>query len=202
VVLGGLDTGSGFGGLGAGRRLTILALAEPTLLVAVLALAARAGSTNLGEIVSATLHDPVRVLSPGSLLAAAALVVVVVAETGRRPVDDPTTREEPTMIHGATVLDYAGPDLALVQLASAMRLAVLLGLLANLFAPWGIATSSGGAAVLVGVAALVVKVGVLGVAVAVAEVFVARLRLARVPELLAGSFVLAVLAVASSYFLA
>ncbi|MGH3758010.1 respiratory chain complex I subunit 1 family protein [Actinophytocola sp.] len=206
LVLGGLDTGTGFGGLGAGRRLTILALAEPTLLVAVLALATRAGSTNLGEIVSATLDDPMRVISPGSLLAAAALVVAIVAETGRRPVDDPATGEEATMIHGATELDYAGPDLALVRLASAMRLTVLLGLLANLFVPWGIATSDAGGAdagtVLVGVAALVVKVGVLGVLVAVAEVFVARLRLVRVPELLAGSFVLALLAVSASFFLA
>ncbi len=202
MVLGGLDTGTAFGGLGAGRRLTILALAEPVLLVALLAPATRIGSTNLGAIVSATLDDPVRVVSPGSLLAAAALVVVVVAEAGRRPVDDPATLDEPTMVHGATVLEYAGTDLALVRLASAMRLTVLLGLVANLFLPWGIATSAAAGPVLVGVAALVVKVGVLGMLVAVVEVFVARLRLVRVPELLAGSFVLGLLAVASSYLLA
>jgi formate hydrogenlyase subunit 4 len=202
LVLGALDTGTAFGALGAGRRLTILALAEPTLLVAILALATRAGSTNLGAIVSATLEDPVRVVSPGSLLAAAALVVAIVAETGRRPVDDPGTRQEATMVHGAIVLEYAGPDLALVQLASAMRLAVLLGLLANLFVPWGIATSMGAAALLTGLGALVVKVAVLGVLAAVAEVFVARLRVVRVPQLLAGSFVLAILAVSSAFFLA
>ena len=40
------------------------------------------------------------------------------------------------------------------------------------------------------------------VLVAVAEVFVARLRVVRVPQLLAGSFVLALLAVSSAYFLA
>jgi formate hydrogenlyase subunit 4 len=202
LVLGALDTGTAFGALGAGRRLTILALAEPTLLVAILALATRAGSTNLGAIVSATLDDPVQVVSPGSLLAAAALTVATIAETGRRPVDDPGTREEATMVHGAIVLEYAGPDLAMVQLASAMRLAVLLGLLANLFVPWGIATSLGAGALLTGLAALVVKILVLGVLVAVAEVFVARLRVVRVPQLLAGSFVLALLAVSSAYFLA
>ncbi|HEY7592905.1 MAG TPA: NADH-quinone oxidoreductase subunit H [Actinophytocola sp.] len=201
LVLGALDTGTAFGALGAGRRLTILALATPTLLVAVVALATRAGSTNLGAIVSATLDDPVQVVSPGSLLAAAALVVAIVAETGRRPADDPVTRQEATMVHGAIVLEYAGPDLALVQLASAMRLAVLLGLLANLFVPWGIATSMGAAAVLIGVGALVAKVAVLGVLVAVAEVFVARLRVVRVPQLLAGSFVLALLAVSAAFFL-
>jgi len=38
--------------------------------------------------------------------------------------------------------------------------------------------------------------------VAAGEVFLARLRQVRVPELLAGSFLLALLAVASSFFLA
>ena len=66
--------------------------------------------------------------------------------------------------------------------------------------PWGIATEVGatGAGVLalaVGVVAFVVKVALLGAALAVAEVFLARLRLFRVPELLAGSFLLALLAV-------
>jgi formate hydrogenlyase subunit 4 len=106
------------------------------------------------------------------------------------------------MVHEAMVLEYAGPDLALVELASAMRLSVFLGLLANLFAPWGIAAEATPLAVLIGVLALVVKVGVLGGLLAAAEVFVAKLRLFRVPELLAGSFLLALLAVAASFFLA
>jgi hypothetical protein len=45
-------------------------------------------------------------------------------------------------------------------------------------------------------------VAVLAAGLGAAEVFIAKLRLFRVPELLAGSFMLAVLAVASSYFLA
>lgn len=202
LALAGLDTGTAFGGMGASRAMTILALVEPTLLVAIFALSARVGSTNLGAIVSATLHDPLQVISPGSLLAAAALIVVIVAETGRLPVDNPATHLELTMVHEAMVLEYAGPDLALVELASAMRLSVLLGLLANLFLPWGIATTATAGAVLVGVVALVVKVGVLSVLLAAGEVFLAKLRLFRVPELLAGSFLIAVLAVATSFFLA
>ncbi|MFD1051310.1 NADH-quinone oxidoreductase subunit H, partial [Kibdelosporangium lantanae] len=149
-----------------------------------------------------TLHDPARVISPVSLLAAVALIVVIVAETGRLPVDNPSTHLELTMVHEAMVLEYAGPDLALVELASAMRLSVFLGLLANLFLPWGIATSTTPVAVVVGVLALVVKVGLLGAVLAAGEVFLAKLRLFRVPELLAGSFLLALLAVAASFFLA
>ena len=202
LALAGLDTGSAFGGMGASREMTILALVEPTLLVAIFALSVRVGSTNLTDIVAATLRDPARVISPVSLLAAVALAVVVVAETGRLPVDNPSTHLELTMVHEAMVLEYAGPDLALVELASAMRLTVFLGLLANLFLPWGIATTDGPAALLVGALALVAKVGVCGAALAAAEVFLAKQRLFRVPELLAGSFLLALLAVAASFFLA
>ena len=41
----------------------------------------------------------------------------------------------------------------------------------------------------------------LGAVLAAGEVFLAKLRLFRVPELLAGSFLLALLAVAASFFL-
>jgi formate hydrogenlyase subunit 4 len=202
LALAGLDTGTAFGGMGASREMTIIALVEPTLLLSIFALSVRVGSTNLAAIVTSTLHDPGRVISPVSLLAAVALVVVTVAETGRLPVDNPSTHLELTMVHEAMVLEYAGPDLALVELASGMRLTVFLGLLASLFLPWGIASSTSPVALLGGVVAVVVKVGVLGAAVAAGEVFVAKLRLFRVPELLAGSFLLALLAVAASFFLA
>jgi formate hydrogenlyase subunit 4 len=201
LALAALDTGTAFGGMGASRAITILALVEPTILVAVLALSARVGSTNLAAIVTATLHDPLRVVSPASLLAAAALVIVVVAEAGRLPVDNPATHLELTMIHEAMVLEYAGTDLALLEWASSIRLTVLLGLLASLFAPWGIAGADLAALPLAALL-FVVKAAVLGAGLGAAEVFVAKLRLFRVPELLAGSFVLALLAVASSFFLA
>jgi formate hydrogenlyase subunit 4 len=191
LALAALDTGTAFGGMGASREMTIAALVEPTLLLAAFALSARAGSTSLAAIVNAGVHHPERLVSPASLLAAAALAVAVLAETGRMPVDNPATHLELTMVHEAMVLEYAGRDLALVELAAAMRLSLLLGLLANLFVPWGVATGAGWAALAVGVVALVVKLTLLG-----------GVRLFRVPELLAGSFVLALLAVTASYVLA
>jgi len=204
LALAALDTGTAFGGMGSSRAVTILALVEPTIIVAVFALSTRIGTTNLAAIVEATVRDPLRVVSPASALAAAALLIVVVAETGRIPVDNPSTHLELTMIHEAMVLEYAGVDLALVELAAAMRLAVLLGLLSSLFMPWGIAAGPAAPlyALAVAVAAVVVKVGLLGAALAGVEVFLAKLRLFRVPELLAGSLVLALLAVVLSALLA
>jgi formate hydrogenlyase subunit 4 len=89
----------------------------------------------------------------------------------------------------------------MVELSTMMRLTVLLGLLASLFAPWGIATA-GLTGLPLAVLVLVGKLAVLGSGLAAIEVLLAKLRLFRVPELLAGSFVLALLAVTSSYFLA
>lgn len=203
LALGALDTGTAFGGMGASREMTVLALVEPTILVSVFALSIRVGSTNLGSIVTATAEDPLSVISPVSALAAVALAIVTIAETGRIPVDNPSTHLELTMIHEAMVLEYAGPDLALIEWASAMRLSVLLGLLASLFSPLGIAGADAGTlALLLAVVAIVVKVALLGVLLAAGEVFMAKLRLFRVPELLAGSFLLALLAVVASFFLA
>ncbi|HVX46833.1 MAG TPA: NADH-quinone oxidoreductase subunit H [Mycobacteriales bacterium] len=202
LALAGLDTGTAFGGMGASREVTIIALVEPTLLLSIFALSVRVGSTSLGAIVTATLHDPARVVSPASLLAAVALILVIIAETGRLPVDNPSTHLELTMVHEAMVLEYAGPDLALVEWAAAMRLTVFLGLFSSLFLPWGTASGPGATAIAIAVAAFVAKVLGLGVLLSAGEVFAAKLRLFRVPELLAGSFLLALLAVSASFFLA
>jgi len=201
LSLAGLDTGTAFGGMGSSREMTIAALAEPTILLSIFALSVGTGSSNLAAIVSNTMNRPSSVVSPGSVLAFAALAVVTLAETGRIPVDNPSTHLELTMIHEAMILEYAGLDLAAVELTSHMRLVLFLCLLANLFVPWGIATTTRPVDLIAATAAVAAKIGVLGIAVAAFEVFVAKLRLFRVPELLAASFVLAFLAVTASFFL-
>lgn len=202
LSLAGLDTGTAFGGMGASRSMTITAIAEPTVLVAIFALSVSTGSSNLGAIVATTLAHPATAASPESLLAFAALAVVTIAETGRIPVDNPNTHLELTMIHEAMVLEYSGPDLALIELAAHLRLVVFLGLLSNLFIPWGIATTARPLELLAAAAAVAVKILALASVIAVVEVFTAKVRLFRVPELLAASFVLAFLAVTASFFLA
>jgi len=203
LTLAGLDTGTAFGGMGSSREITIAALVEPTILLAVFALSVPGQSANLAAIVSATAQHPGQLVSPGSVLAFVALSIVIIAETGRLPVDNPSTHLELTMIHEAMVLEYAGPRLALVEWAGGMRLTVLLALMANLFVPWGIAGADPSlTGVLLGFLAITLKVALLAGVLAAGEVFIAKLRLFRVPELLAGSFLLALLAVTASYFFA
>ena len=199
LALLGLESGTAFGGMGSSRHMVIAALVEPTVLLSIYALSVPAGTSALAAIVQARRADPASLLNPVSLLAIFALVVVVIAETGRLPVDNPSTHLELTMIHEAMILESGGRDLGWLELGSWLRLTALLGLVANLALPWGIALDASPLALLIGVAAILAKVLVLGAVLAAAEVFIAKLRLFRVPELLAGSFVLAFLAVSASY---
>jgi formate hydrogenlyase subunit 4 len=201
LSLAGLDPGTPFGGMGASREMTVAAIAEPTIALAIFGLALGAGSTNLGRIVTQTLANPGMAISPGRLLGFAALFIVTLAETGRLPVDNPATHLELTMIHEAMILEYSGRYLALVEWAAWLKLFIFLSLLANLFVPWGIATTLAPAALTLAAAAFVVKIAALGTVVALVETRVAKLRLFRVPELLGVSFVLALLAVTSSFLL-
>jgi formate hydrogenlyase subunit 4 len=179
--------------------MVIAALVEPTVLLSIYALSVPAGTSVLSAIVQARRADPVSLLNPVSLLAVFALVVVVIAETGRLPVDNPSTHLELTMIHEAMILESGGRDLGWLELGSWLRLTALLGLVANLALPVGIGQDAAPLGLAVGVGAVTVKVLILGAALAAAEVFIAKLRLFRVPELLAGSFLLAFLSVSASY---
>ena len=200
LALGGLDPGTAFGGMGSSREMTVAALTEPTIAIAVLTLALTTGSTSLGAITGTVLKTPAYAIGPGHALAFAAFLIALIAETGRLPVDNPSTHLELTMIHEAMILEYSGPYLALIEWAAAVRLTLLLTLAANLFLPWGMATSLVPAALTVGLCAIVVKLAILGLLLALLETRVAKLRLFRVPELLALSFTLALLAAASSFF--
>jgi formate hydrogenlyase subunit 4 len=190
-----LDTGSPFGGMGASRDMTIAALAEPALMLGLFTAALAAGSMNLGVLVRGLLEQGLS-LHPSDLLAAAGLFVILIAETGRIPVDNPATHLELTMIHEANVLEYAGPDLALVEWASALKELLYMTLLVDLFLPIGMATSFEAGALVIAALAWVIKIFLLALAVTLTESTNAKLRLFRVPELVAISLGLAFLALA------
>jgi len=190
-----LDTGSPFGGMGSSRDMTIAALAEPALLLGLFASALAVGTMNLGALVRALVEQG-PAWHPSDFLAFAGLFIIVIAETGRIPVDNPATHLELTMIHEAMVLEYSGPDLALVEWASAVKELLYMTLLVNLFMPIGIALHAEPVALAIAFAAWSGKVFLLAVAVTVMESTNAKLRLFRVPELVSVSLGLAFLALA------
>jgi formate hydrogenlyase subunit 4 len=187
TILAALDTGSAFEGMGASREAWFSALTEPALLLALAALARISGSLSLSGMLTG--------LAVGAgagaalFLAAGTAFIIYLAENSRIPVDDPTTHLELTMIHEVMVLDHGGIDLAYIQYGAALKLWVLGGLAVSIVLPrtgaWPVDLAIG----LGGVACASVATGIM-------ESVIARLRLARVPQLLVAALAMAAVAFA------
>jgi formate hydrogenlyase subunit 4 len=195
LSLGALDGGSAFGGMGASREALVSSLAEAPFLLGLVAIAIMASRADMAGIVGWTLRQSIFNISAVHILAFTSLGMVILAETGRMPVDNPTTHLELTMIHEAMALEYSGPSLALIEWASAIKLHAMLALLIALFGPWGMASqgSSWGAAV--ALLPYCAKVAMLMVLLGVIESAVAKLRMYLVPDFLGVASAVSALAV-------
>jgi formate hydrogenlyase subunit 4 len=199
LALAGLDPGSAFGGMGSSREMTISAIAEPAMMLSIFTVAIAAGSTDLSQIIQATQGPTWQLLNPAHVLAFAALFIVLLAEAGRIPVDNPATHLELTMIHEAMLLEYSGRYLGLIEWGASMKQLVLMALLVNVFFPVGIATEWSARAVGLALVFFVGKLLLLAGAVVLVETTNAKLRLFRVPDLLSAAFILATLALLSTF---
>jgi formate hydrogenlyase subunit 4 len=195
LSLGALDGGSAFGGMGASREALVSSLAEAPFLLGLVAIAVLAARADIAGMVAWTLEQNIFNISAVHILALTSLAMVTLAETGRMPVDNPTTHLELTMIHEGMVLEYSGPSLALIEWASAIKLHAMLALLIALFFPWGMASSGPRWEVAVALLLYCAKVAVLMVLLSVIESAVAKLRMYLVPDFLGVASALSALAV-------
>jgi formate hydrogenlyase subunit 4 len=193
--LAGMDVGTSFGGIGSSREAMFATLAEPALIMIVFTLALIAGSTQLSTVAAFMTSSAVGLrVSLG--LALIALLIVAVAENGRIPVDNPATHLELTMVHEAMVLEYSGRHLALIELASWLKLLLYLSLISVVFAPWGLAhPGMGFAAHALGALAYIAKLAVAGALLALFETTIAKMRVFRVPDFVGVALMLGFLAV-------
>ena len=192
LALAGMDIGTSFGGIGSSREVMIASLAEPAMIMIVFTLALVAGSTQLSTI--AAVFDSGVGLRVSLGLALISLVMVAIAENGRVPIDNPATHLELTMVHEAMVLEYSGRHLALIELASALKLLLYLSLIACLFAPWSLASADTGVrALAAGLVAWLIKLAALGALLALFETSIAKMRVFRVPIFLGASLMLGLL---------
>lgn len=200
LALAGMDIGTAFGGMGSSRDMTIASLAEPAVLMAVFTLAMTANSTNLSTAVQFTLESGL-VLRPSFIFITVGLMMVAVAETGRIPIDNPTTHLELTMLHEAMILEYSARHLALIEWAAQIKFMVFGVLIANIFLPWGIATEFTPLALATGVFAIALKLLVLVIILAISETIVAKMRLFKAPEYLNIAYLLCLLGMLSHVIL-
>lgn len=195
LLLGAMDSGSSFAGMGASREALVSTLSELPLLLALSAVSILARSMTLAGIVQSNLRHGLFQLSAIHVLAFGALALVALAETGRIPVDNPTSHLELTMIHEGMILEYSGTSLALIEWAAAIKLTLVIALLGGIFCPWGMVSTLSIAALAFAVIIFAVKVAVAILAIAVIESSVAKLRMYLVPDFLGVASALAILAV-------
>lgn len=202
MVLGGLEGGSTFGGMGSSREAMMSVLIEPALLLSIMTLSA---ITQAGFSVSAITETMCSMgalaLSPALILAGSSFVITLVAENARVPFDNPDTHLELTMVHEGMILEYSGRDLAMMEYSSMLRLTLFMTMMGTLFFPWGIATSLDPIALLISLAAITAKLMIMAFVIAVLESTVAKMRLFKIPNLLTASFTLSLLAMISLYVL-
>jgi len=193
LALAAMDVGTAFGTLGARREMMIGFLAEPALLMVILAASLIPATTALPAIAAHLATQPLGVY-PSLAFTGTAFTLVLLAENARIPIDNPATHLELTMIHESMLLEYSARHLALIEWASALKLFNYACIGFALFVPWGVSTrGSGPAALLAAVPLLLLKLAGAGAALALIETCSAKLRVFRAPEFLAIAFLFAVL---------
>ncbi len=167
VAVAALDMRSGFTAMAASREMTLSALTEPALLLALLG----------ARIPGSSFLVPHSNVSVAGIVALFAFGIVTIAETARIPIDNQETHYELTMIHEGQTLEYSGWQLALLNLANYVRQFAFLTIAAGLIVPGPLATLAGAA--------------LLAVFITFVENAYARLRLFEIPQLLVTGILLA-----------
>ena len=185
LVLGALDTGSSFEGMGASREVTFSSFVEPGVFLCLIVLTVVTDQFTLSGMLGPQLGLLWPSAAPALVMIGASLFVLLLAENARSPIDDPTTHLELTMIHEVMVLDHGGPDLAMILYAAALKLALFAALVVAVLVPRNAVPPAAALGILVG------GIVVVAVAVGIVESATARLRLQKVPLFIAAGSALA-----------
>jgi formate hydrogenlyase subunit 4 len=131
-IIGAMDTGSSFEGMGASREALYSMFAEPAFFILMGSLALLTGFTSFQEIFSA-LHLGSSISYALAVLAAFVFLMIAMIENSRMPLDDPKTHLELTMVHEVMILDNSGFDLGLILTAGYLKFAIYGAIIFNLF---------------------------------------------------------------------
>ncbi len=188
TVLGALDTGSAFAGMGASREVQFAALAEPLIFTILGFVVLLTGTDTLAGLVSGYDQNLWTENSISLILIGVAFILFLLCECSRVPFDDPETHLELTMIHEAMILDNSGPDLAMILYGSALKFELFAAFLVAMLLPkFQDANLLWSLLLFVGIFALAIVVGIV-------ESVMARMRFLKTPQILMGGIILTILA--------
>ncbi len=200
VAVASAETGGVYAQLGSSRAKSFGAITEPVVLLVVFTVAVLT-STDLPYALAETVRSgPAQIIRPAHLLASAALFMVILFETSRIPVETHTGTLEFGMLEEARPFEHSGPYLALLKWGSAAKQLVFYTLFLNVFvAPWGLASSTRLASILLAIVAILAKSVLLGVVITLIDNTFAKLRLFKITEFVSAAFLLATLAIFTLY---
>ena len=173
-LIGAMDTGSSFEGMGASREACFSTIVEPAFFIfmgSIVALTSNHSFANLKMILeNAGIYGYLIIV-----LAVITLFIMLLIEGCRVPVDDPTTHLELTMIHEVMILDNSGADLGLITWGAAIKMFLFEVLIAALIMPLGLPVWSS-------IPAFLAIICLLSIIIGTVESSVARFRMTHVFE--------------------
>ncbi|APC09430.1 respiratory chain complex I subunit 1 family protein [Neomoorella thermoacetica] len=175
----GLDSGSGFAGIGASREMVLAILVEPTIILVLFVLALLTGSTDLGAISQKVAFGSISYYRPAVWLGMLAFAVATFIETGKLPFDLAEAEQE---LQEGPLTEYSGRSLAILKWSLSMKQVVVIALFLAVFFPFGSAAAVSTSSLLVSAAAFLLKVTGFYVIAALMENSSARLIIYKAPE--------------------
>jgi formate hydrogenlyase subunit 4 len=188
TLIGALDAGNAFEGMGASREVQFSALAEPIIFIILGFLVLLTNDISLSGALSGVAIETWKINVISMVLMFLSFLGVFLLENCRVPFDDPQTHLELTMIHEAMLLDVGGVDLAFALYASALKFELLAAFLVMMFMP----AFDGGLGYVVCVFA---AIAILSVVTGIIESVMARFRFLKTPQVLSGLGLIAALSV-------
>jgi len=174
TIIGALDTGSSFEGMGAAREAFFTSIPEPAFFI-LLGSISIFGEINSFENLFGLYHAGSELSLLIVVLIVIILSIILLVEGSRIPIDDPNTHLELTMIHEVMVLDNSGPSLALIQYGSAMKIMILSSLILDFIIPYSAGPMRYSVYYACGLISAAFTIGTI-------ETLTARFRIVRVPD--------------------
>jgi hydrogenase-4 component C len=172
TALTGVDSGSMYAGIGAGRETTLAVLNEPVMVLSLFVVALLAGSTNLGVISASIFAGPAPAFA-ATAMAMIAFGFAIFLEMGKLPLDLVEAEQE---LQEGPLTEYSGCSLGLIKWGFYLKQTVTAAIFLGVFVPAGAAATLAPLPLALAAAALVLKLVIVFLAIAFVENTMARIR--------------------------
>lgn len=171
-ALSSIDSSGSYPGVGGIRELLASTLIEPSMIIALFAVAIATGCSNIGDMGNALAS--LSFTSPIAMVVAAfAFCIACYMELGKLPYDVAEAEQE---LQEGPLAEYSGPSLAMVKLAMSLKQIVVISMLIAIFFPFGSAVDMAPASLAFGLVVFLAKVSVVFTLCALIENTVVRVR--------------------------